>query len=145
MIVCDPLKSRIERFLRNFSGAYDKCENVSEEKKLYIEKNYIPQVISLDNDTRNKIMQVLEDSWNKNQDHGNLYKWCGAARGIAEFLLRPIEMDQVQLDMAVDVVVRISRWYHTNENVGLWKRFVPYASDVVKLAWGDIEKLYDGP
>jgi DNA polymerase II small subunit/DNA polymerase delta subunit B len=141
MIVGEPLKSRIERFLQNFSERYEKCEKVPKEKSDYVEQHYIPQIVRLDNNTRNEIIQILEDSWNKNQDHGNLYKWCGAARGVAEYLLMPIEMDQVQIDMAVDVVVRISRWYHTNKKCGLWKRFVPYASNVVKLVWGDIEKL----
>ena len=57
----------------------------------------------------------------------------------------PIEMDQVQLDMAADVVVRVSRWYHTNPECGLWKRFIPYARSVVELVWENIELLYDDP
>lgn len=142
MIVGNPLKSRIERFIQNFNGSYETCENVSKEKRDYIEKHYIPQIVRLDNGTRNKILQVLEDSWYKNQDHGNLCKWSGAARGVAEYLLMPIKMDQVQMEVAGDVVVRISRWYHTNKNVGLWKRFIPYASEVVRLIWRDIEQLY---
>jgi len=145
MIVGEPLKSRIERFLRNFSEPYKKVENVSMEKRIYVEKRYIPTIIHLGDDAKTRIMQVLEESWYENQNHGNVGKWGGAARGIAEYLLMPIEMDQVQLDVAADVVVRVSRWYHTNSECGLWKRFIPYASDVVELAWRDIEQLYDDP
>ena len=145
MIVGEPLRSRIERFLQNFSGPYKKVENVSMEKRIYVEKRYIPTIIHLGDDAKTRTMQVLEESWYENQDHGNVEKWGGAVRGIAEYLLMPIEMDQVQLDVAADVVVRISRWYHTNSECGLWKRFIPYASHVVELVWGDIEQLYDDP
>lgn len=145
MIVGEPLKSRIERFLQNFSELYKKCENVSMEKRFHIEKRYIPTIIHLGDDAKTRIMQVLEKSWYENQKHGNVKKWRGVARGIAEYLLMPIEIDQVQIDMAADVVVRVSRWYHTNRECGLWKRFIPYASHVVELAWGDIEQLYDDP
>lgn len=145
MIVGEPLKSRIERFFRNFSEPYKKCENVSMEKRIYVEKRYIPTIIHLGDDAKTRIMQVLEESWYENQDHGNVEKWGGAARGIAEYLLMPIEMDQVQLDVAADVVVRVSRWYHTNSECGLWKRFIPYARRVVELVWGDMELLYDDP
>jgi len=145
MIVGEPLKSRIERFFRNFSEPYKKCENVSMEKRIYVEKRYIPTIIHLGDDAKTRIMQVLEESWYENQDHGNVEKWGGAARGIAEYLLMPKEMDQVQLDVAADVVVRVSRWYHTNSECGLWKRFIPYARRVVELVWGDMELLYDDP
>jgi len=145
MIVGEPLKSRIERFLQNFSGPYKKVENVSMEKRIYVEKHYIPTIIGLVDDAKMEIMQVLEESWDRNQNHGLVRWWGRAARGIAEYLLMPIEMDQVQLDIAADVVVRVSRWYHTNRKCGLWKRFIPYVSHVVELAWGDIEQLYDDP
>ena len=149
MIVGEPLRSRIERFLQNFSETYKKCENVSMEKRIYVEKRYIPTIIHLGDDAKMEIMQVLEESWNarirNGVVHGNAIRWGGAARGIAEYLLMPIEMDQVQLDVAADVVVRVSRWCRTNSECGLWKRFIPYASDVVELAWGDIEQLYDDP
>lgn len=149
MIVGEPLKSRIERFLRNFSEPYKKCENVSMKKRIYIEKHYIPTIIHLGDNAKTKIMQALEESWNarirNGVVHGNAIRWGGAARGIAEYLLMPKEMDQVQLDVAADVVVRVSRWYHTNSKCGLWKRFIPYARRVVELVWGDMELLYDDP
>jgi len=118
---------------------------VSMEKRIYVEKHYIPTIIGLVDDAKMEIMQVLEESWDRNQNHGLVRWWGRAARGIAEYLLMPIEMDQVQLDIAADVVVRVSRWYHTNRKCGLWKRFIPYVSHVVELAWGDIEQLYDDP
>lgn len=145
MIVGEPLKSRIERFLQHVSEPYIKVESVSMEKRIYVEEHYIPTIISLVDDAKMEIMQVLEESWDGNQNHGLVRWWGRAARGIAEYLLMPIEMDQVQPDVAADVVVRVSRWYHTNRKCGLWKRFIPYASDVVELAWGDIEQLYDDP
>ncbi len=145
MIVEEPLKSRIERFLQHVNEPYIKVENVSMEKRISVAKHYIPIIIGLPDDVKMEIMQVLEESWDKNQNHGNVRRWGRAARGIAEYLLMPIELDQVQLDVAADVVVRVSRWYHTNSECGLWERFIPYASHVVELAWGDIEQLYYDP
>ena len=143
MIVGEPLKSRIERFLRHVSEPYIKVENVAMEQMIYVEEHYIPTIIGLPDNVKMRIMQILEDSWDENQSHGNVRRWGRAARGIAEYLLMPIKMDQVQIDVATDVVVRVSRWYHTNSECGLWKRFIPYASHVVELAWGGIEQLYD--
>lgn len=62
MIVGELLRSRIERFLQNFSEPYKKCENVSMEKKIYVEKRYIPTIIHLRDDAKMEIMQVLEES-----------------------------------------------------------------------------------
>jgi len=145
MIVDEPLKSRIERFLRNVGEPYIKVENVSMEQRIYVKEHYIHTIISLPDNVKMRILQFLEDSWNRNRNHGNVRRWGRAARGIAEYLLMPIEMDQVQPDVAADVVVRVSRWYHTNRKCELWKRFIPYVSHVVELAWGDIEQLYDDP
>jgi len=145
MIVGEPLKSKIERFLQHFSKPYKKVENVAMEKRIYVEKHYIPTIIGLPDNSKMKIMQVLEESWYDNQGHGNVERWGRAARGIAEYLLMPTEMDQVELDVAADVVVRVSRWYYTNSECGLWKRFIPYASHIVGLVWGDIEQLYGNP
>lgn len=144
MIVGEPLKSRIERFLLNVGEPYMKVENVSMEQRIYVEEHYIHTIISLPDNVKTRILQFLEDSWNRNTNHGNVRRWGRAARGVAEYLLMPIEMDQVKPGVAADVVVRVSRWYHTNRNCGFWKRFIPYASHVVELAWGDIEQLYNG-
>lgn len=142
MTVGRPLKSRIDRFLRDVGEPYVKVEQVCMAQRARVRDRYIPAIIHLDDDAKARILQVLENSWNNNRSHGNVRRWGRAARGIAEYLLMPTEMDQVEIDLAADVVVRVSRWYHTNRVVGLWKAFIPYVDDVVRLAWGDIEPLY---
>ena len=49
MIVGEPLKSRIERFLQDFSKPYKKVENVSMEKRIYVEKGELDRVHLADN------------------------------------------------------------------------------------------------
>lgn len=61
MIVGEPLKSRIERFLQNFSEPYKKVENVSMNKRISVAKHYIPIIISFPDDVKMEIMQVLEE------------------------------------------------------------------------------------
>ena len=64
MIVVEPLKSRIERFLQHVNEPYKKDENVSMEKRIYVENHYIPIIIGLSFDSKMEVMQVLEESWN---------------------------------------------------------------------------------
>ena len=143
MIVGEPLRTRIEDFLRHVGEPYIKVENVSDEQMEYIKEHYIPRIIGLSENVKMSIMQILEDSWNSNRNHGNVRRWIRAAIGIAKYLLMPIDMNQGQVDVAADVVVRVSRWYQTNEKCGLWKAFLPYVYDIVELAWGDMEELYN--
>jgi hypothetical protein len=49
------------------------------------------------------------------------------------------ELNATELQHAIDVVVRISRWYHTDCN--LWNRFQPCAERAVQLLWGEMEVL----
>ena len=97
MAIDEPLKDRIERFLQNVDEPYRKVEKIplSLEQKNRIEE-LIHTIIELPDNVKMNIMQCLENSWNCNRDHGNVRRWGRAARGIAEYLLMPIEMDQVQ-------------------------------------------------
>ena len=130
------------QFIQNVNEPYVKVEGVSENMANHIRQQYIPQIIGHSDDVKTKILSILEESWDRNRAHGNVRRWGRAARGIAEYLLMPTEIGEIQIDVAADVVVRISRWFHTTEN-NLWKRFTPYASQVVHLAWGHIEELYN--
>ncbi len=92
MIVGEPLKSRIERFLRHVSEPYIKVENVAREQRIYVEEHYIPTIIVLPDKVKMRIMQILEESWNRNRNHGNVRRWrrllraCGDVRYAEEKL-----------------------------------------------------------
>lgn len=142
-MVEDPLRTRIEEFIRDVGEDYEKVEGVTPEKLNEIQQNaYIRRIIGLPAQVKANILYVLEESWNRNQNHGHLRRWARATVGIAEYLLLPTEMSEVHIDKAADVVVRVSRWHHSNRS-NLWIRFIPYACRVVELAWGDIEDLWN--
>lgn len=100
----------------------------------------MPEIVQLSEQAREDILSRLEASWRNNQDHRHIRRWGRAAIGVAEYLLRPTSLDEANKEYAADVIVRISRWYHTDTN--LWIRFQPDAQYIVEQIWGDIKDLY---
>ena len=138
-MVGEPLKSKIEKFIANVNEPYKKVSGVSPEQERDVMDKYVPNIVCLDEDIKKDILLALEDGWNFNQDHSKVRSWGRLAVGIAEYLLYPSEIEEVQADIAVDVIARISRWFHSEDN--LWSRFAFHADTVVKKAWGTIENL----
>jgi len=150
MMVDNPLKARIEAFVRNVREHVDQNYVLVEaatrqERQRIQERDYTYRVVSHPGHLKTEILEVLEASWNARLRDGVVHSkarhWGRAASGFAHYLLKPIEMEQVNIDAAADLVIRMSRWYHTT-NCNLWIRFKPYARRVVELTWGNIERFH---
>lgn len=141
-MVSTQLKRQIEAFVSRVGEPYVPVERVSTQGSEYIAERYIPAVVALPEKTKQEILRRLEESWRDNQDHGKIRDWGRAASGTARFLLLPTETAEVDLQPAVDVVARLSRWHHSSGS-NIWKRFIPTATFVVRQAWGQIEHLHD--
>jgi hypothetical protein len=139
-MVSDRLAQQIELFIQRVAEPYVLVEAVSPEGEQHVLQQYVPRIIGMPEDEKLKILQRLDRGWRDNQSHGRARDWGRASIGVARFLLEPTEIDEVQVPQAVDVVVRISRWHHTETN--LYQRFRPDASFVVRQVWGDIERLH---
>lgn len=149
MIVDNPLRARIEAFVRDVGEHvdqnYELVERVTPEERDRIQqRGYIHRVISHPEYLKTEILEVLETSWNARLQNGTVHSkarhWGRAASGFAHHLLKPKKMDQVDIEAAADLIVRMSRWHHTR-NCNVWIRFRPYARRVVELTWGDIERF----
>lgn len=147
MMVDNPLRAGIEAFVHDVGEHVDQnyvlVEAVTAQQfNRMQQRNYIRRVIDHSDNTKRKILEVLEASWDARIRHGRVHSkarhWGRAASGFAHYLLKPKDMEQVNVDAAADLVVRISRWRYTR-NCNVWVRFRPYACRVVELALGEIE------
>jgi len=141
-VVSQQLRHRIEAFVSRVGEPYVPVERVSAKGSEYVAQRYLPTVVALPEKKKEEILKRLEESWRDNQDHGMIRQWGRAASGAAKFLLLPTSISELQLDPAVDVVVRLSRWHHSSGS-NIWRRFIPAATFVVREAWGEVEHLYD--
>jgi hypothetical protein len=140
-MVSQRLRGRIREFLDRFGDDYDLVEGVSVERGEQVLAEYLRALLSLSEEARRRIIGVLEDSIATNGDHGRLDSWRKAAIGMAK-LLEATHEEAVDRREAADVIVRVSRWYHDDNNI--YRRFVPAARVVVEVVWGRIEPLYEG-
>ena len=140
------LVQRIQDFAQGISATYEAVEDATQAERNHIQSNYLPQVIALSEEDRIEILTLLEEQWSDvEKEDGKItegqrrhrMRWGKATLGFASYLLMPTEMKEVRTAYAVDMVIRISRWYHTNTN--LFIRFRPVAQLTVSKAWGDIE------
>jgi hypothetical protein len=115
-------------------------EGVPAARVRSIVEQYAPPIVSLRESVKEELLAPLVRSWTDNQDHGKIRHWGRAASGIARYLLEPTWTEEVLPDPAADLVVRVSRWYHSEGR--FWVRFQPYAETIVRAAWGDIDDLY---
>jgi hypothetical protein len=121
--------------------SYSMEQGVSPNEANYLDRTYIPEAIARTEDIKSTLVVTLVESIHSNNDHGHIRRWNRAACGVARFLLLPTEIREVNLEYARDVVVRISGWYYTHNN--LWIRFLPTVRLVVQQLWGDIDRFRD--
>ena len=138
-MVSGELKKRIDGFIGRVNEPYMKVENVpfSDVEEIY--DKYVIRIFELDDETREKVLDNMEDSWNENVGHSQIRKWGRACIGLAK-LLREDNASPISRREAADIVVRISRWDHSSGV--FYKDFVPFAKSIVSNIWGSIENLY---
>lgn len=131
--------------IQRFIDEVDELVGVDVEKvtpaiQTRVTRNYLPQALACNEQVRHGVLQELVAAWRDNEDHGNRRRFGRATVNLAHFCLSRTDLRDFsgqELRHAVDSIVRISRWYHTDNN--LWIRFRPYARQVVEHLWGGIE------
>jgi len=148
-MVSEALRNRIRNFVERWINEaqlhaghrrtnYIEVENVRNVD--YVIDRYINSVLSLSEQSRDNLLDLINRSLDQNREHGFWERWLWACIGIAKYLLVHNDRNEVEDRKAADVIVRLSRWYHTRNN--FWTRFKPTASEIVNIIWSDIENLY---
>ena len=138
-MISEVLKKKIGDFIEVVNEPYVKVEKVSYEDIDRIFNNYISKILNLNETSRSQVFETLERSYRANSDNSKIRQWGRLCVGIAD-LLGKEESELVDKREAADIVVRLSRWYHTQGNFYL--DFIPWAKKIVNLIWGGIENLY---
>ena len=104
-----------------------------------VQRDYLPRVLSRDENVKRQVLREFQAAWRDNADHGSRRRFGRAMANLAEYCLRRTdlsELTQSDLRHAVDAIVRIGRWYYAENS--LWIRFRPCAHECVELVWGGI-------
>jgi len=126
---------------KQLEGRYDSVENVKKEE--YVElifDKYFLEMDKLEISSKVAILNIIKNSLKEKEKHGKISEWVQLCKGIFKILEKEITPEKDKL-IIVDIIVRISRWHRTVGNI--WKGFVPYISEIVKIIWGDIENLHN--
>jgi len=87
------------------------------------------------------VLTELEHCWQQEQGYDQIRDWGRAMVGFATLMAfnQTTESDQYRAFVA-DVVVRISRWYHTT--TGFYTAMHKYAAPIVDHTWRQISDLF---
>ena len=116
VIADSTLEGRINEFVTSVAEKYARNEGVKSEGVEYIEGRYFPAVVALSMDKRSALLAQLEASWRPHKGRPNtnpIRSWGRVIMGVADYLLRPVTLEQVDRQNAADIIVRLARWYHT--------------------------------
>ncbi len=138
-MVSNALKQKIDDFINMVNEPYVKVESVSYEEIDKVYNKYVKKIFELSEETRFNVLETIEKSYKANYGHNKIRQWGRLCVGIAS-LLGKHEHDWIDRKEAVDIVVRLSRWYHTQGNFYL--DFISWARKIARTLWGSIENLY---
>ena len=138
-MVSNELKQKIDSFIEIVGEPYEIVEDARPEHVDYIYENYVARILNLEEQKRERVLNIMVSSWVSNKDHSKIRQWGRACIGLAE-LLKATSDQEVSKIRSVDIVIRISRWSYGESNFHV--RFVPDAGSIVLIIWGSIEDLY---
>ena len=137
-MISEDLKKDIDSFINRTGEPYKMAEKVPFYEIDNIYNRYMRDILNLSNEQRREILKILESSWKANSAHGNIRQWLRLCVGMAK-LLKIEESDYINKAEAVDIIVRVSRWYRSSH---FYEQFVPFAQKIVSTIWGSIDNLY---
>lgn len=108
--------------------------DLARERAGDIARDYFPSVRALNDADVEAILKTMQSSIDRNGDHGMIEEWKRACHGIAEYLLRPGDLDGLHRLVAAECVIRLSGY--SNHGVELYARFRPAAQSIGEVIWG---------
>jgi hypothetical protein len=121
------LRTRIGQFLMTVAEPYDLVENVDAVGQAFVHANYVSQPLALAEPMKEIVLTELENCWQAERRYHRIRDWGRAMIGFATLMAfnQTAESNEYRAFVA-DIVVRISRWYHTT--TGFYTRMQPYAA-----------------
>jgi hypothetical protein len=135
------LRTRIGQFLMTVNEPYDLVENVDAAGQISVHASCVSQPLALAEAVKGVVLTGLDNCWQQEQGYNRIRDWGRAMIGFATLMAfnQTSESNQYQAFVA-DIVVRISRWYHTT--TGFYTPMQPYAASIVQHTWGTISDLF---
>jgi len=112
-------------------------ENVfplSPDRSDYIAAKYFLAVSRISDDTVRAIIRAMRDCIAAESGHDRMREWKRCCHGVADYLLRPREINGADRIVAAGVVVRLSGYVH--HRIAFFAAFRPAAIRIAELIWG---------
>ena len=107
---------------------------LSQDRAGYIAAKYFEAVFRISDEMVRTILEIMKDSITAESGHDRIREWKRCCFGVADYLLRPKEMDGDDRIIAAGVVVRLSGYVH--HRIPFFVAFRPAALKIAELIWG---------
>jgi hypothetical protein len=123
------------------AGPYELTCGVTAEEAEYLDATHIPRAVGRARDVKRAVFDHFQCAVSYDGGHPAIREWVRLSYGALKYLLNPRTMDEVDLPYARDVVVQLSQWYHSQEE--LRRHYNVYFIPIVETLWGHIEQFRD--
>ena len=128
-------------FIRWLGQPFVNVFPVSRERADAIADKYFRSVKAITDDLVKDVVRVMRDSVTTNEDHGRIREWKRCCRGVADYLLRPGDIDSNHRLVAAGVVIRLSGYKH--HCPPFFAAFQPAAFQIAAKIWGPCVLQYE--
>lgn len=125
---------RIDAFLQWLQEPFENVFPLSTERADYIGDRYFAAVQAISDDSVRSFLALMEDSILAEARHDRIREWKRCCYGVADYLLRPSNLDGVDRCAAAGVVVRLSGYVH--HRIPFFLAFRPTAVRIAEQIWG---------
>jgi hypothetical protein len=148
LMVSDAQLQKVQQHIDQIDEPFKLTEQViTPSGRDYVLDKYLAPYLALSEAEKEPVIDRLFQGWlawgrKLGFDNREVRAWGRAVIG-AEYIICFTGIDEVtdagQLDLAADVLVRISRWFQTRGPS--WVQMRPHAEFLVQKVWGNIEDL----
>jgi hypothetical protein len=132
-----PASSRatmIDNFIQELHQPFENVFPLTSERADYIADKYFGAVKAISDPAAQPILALMKESIATNTDHDRIREWKRCCYGVADYLLRPRDLDGSDRVVAAGVVVRLSGYVH--HRIPFFLAFRPTAIKVADAIWG---------
>lgn len=105
-------KQCIDAFVRWLQEPFVNVFPVSTDRAAQIAADHFPAVRGITDEMVSEVIAIMQRSITAHSDHHRIREWKRCCRGVADYILRPAEIDGAHRLIAAGVLVRLSGYIH---------------------------------
>jgi hypothetical protein len=125
---------RVDGFIAWLDQPFVNVFPLSPERADYIATKYFEAVFRISDEMVQTILEIMQASITAESGHDRIREWKRCCYGVADYLLRPKDINGADRIVAAGVVVRLSGYVH--HRIPFFVAFRPAALRIAELIWG---------